>query len=109
MQLTTVKPNESIVFSNNKIVFYMESGELNSHATSNINKISILTNDTGPIEDDMAIAIFFDKIALVVPSEHPSYDGIYDSISENFAIDYEQVIKSMTCTENAEFILFQRK
>lgn len=108
MNIITLKPNESLEYMSNKIVFNKNSEEANAYETSGINKISIITTDAGPFYDDVAIAIFFDKIVFIVPLEHASYDEIYNSISESFKIDYENVIKAMSSTENEEFVIYQR-
>jgi len=73
-----------------------------------LQKISILTNDRGPAFDDVALALFFSEVIIVLPSKHDCYSKMYDDISRNLALNYQSVIDAMSCAENAEFVIWTK-
>jgi hypothetical protein len=109
MEIKTVKYNENLYFFDG--VFTYEKDHLNKiyFDIKNLQKISIITTDEGPFLDDVGLALTFIDTILVLSSEHSCYTKIlFDSFSDVLSINYENVIKASTCTENAEFVLWIR-
>ena len=103
MSIITIKTNESLKLTDNVVIHNNKE----KYHPENLQKISILTRDTSPfIADDVALALFFTNATLVLPSEHFCYQEIYDSLSASLPLDYAKIIKAMSCTENAEFIIW---
>jgi hypothetical protein len=69
----------------------------------------ILTTDQGPIVDDIALAITIEDIVFVIPSENKLYEKfLFDGISKKIIIDFQKVIEASSCSENAEFIIYNK-
>ena len=103
MNVHIVQEKERLAFSNNAIIY----NDVDLLLTW-LQKISIFTTDQGPVFDDVALAFYFNEMILMLPSEHHSYEKIYDAISDSLVLDYENVIKAMSCVENAEFTIWTK-
>ena len=108
MEHITIKPDEKLIFDTNKFLHKISFLKSSKYKASDLIKISILTSDQGPALDDVALALFFGSSIVFVPSEHKSYRNLYVKISKNFKVDYQKVIDAMSCTDNAEFILWSK-
>ena len=76
---------------------------------SAIEKISILTTDKGPAEDDAALSVAVDNHFFVLPSEHYLYEKfLFDGLAVKIPIDFQKIIDAAACTENAEFVLYSK-
>lgn len=100
--------NTDSIKCNKEHISIIINGELIKFALSEINKVSVLTTDKGPFEDDVALAIFFNREVYILKSEHPMYSGfVFDELGKVVSLDYQEIINASTCTENAEFILYK--
>ena len=108
MNVKTIKPNELLILSNKVITLKDENSKESNFNIDFLQKISILTTDQGPFFDDVALALFFEETALILPSEHCCYKNVYAGFSECLSLNYDAVIKAMSCAENAEFIVWTK-
>ena len=74
-----------------------------------ITDIKYINTDEGPFVPDIWLVLFGKENGCLIPVGTEGYDEIYEIVSgyENF--NYDNVIKSMSCTENAEFHLWSKK
>lgn len=106
MSIITIQTQENIAFKNN--IFIFEGQNTNKAFKLNVlRKCSVITTELGPVEDDFALALFFGNEALIVPSEHKAYKALYEALSVLLQLDYKAYINAMSCTENAEFLLWE--
>ena len=75
----------------------------------NINHIMLINTDEGPWLPDVWLAILGDVEGCVIPQGAKGYDEVYQIVSKYKGFDLENVIKSMQCTDNAEFELWSKK
>jgi len=75
----------------------------------NINNIKLINTDEGPWLPDVWLAILDDVEGCIIPQGAKGCDEIYDIVSKYEGFDFENVIKSMQCTDNAEFELWSKK
>ena len=75
---------------------------------ADINQIWIVTTSTGPFMPDVFLALMGEKSGCLIPQGAKGYQEIYDIVSKYKNFDYENVIKSMLCTEDARFILWKK-
>lgn len=108
MALTVINLNENISVFNHFLIHEKNKEDKTVYDVDGLEKISLFTTDQGPIIDDVALALFFGETILVLQSEHGNYQEIYDFIGGLFEFNYENVIKAMCSTENAEFILWKK-
>lgn len=104
-----LEKNDSATCEDTSIKFTIEEKPY-SFDVSEIDKVSIFTTDKGPLIDDVALAVFFDANMFLLPSEHPQYQPfLFDNIYKMLEVNYDEVIKSTTCVDNAEFVIYEKK
>lgn len=75
---------------------------------SNIREIKLINTDSGPWLPDVWLALIGDNDGCLIPQGAKGYDEVYEIVSKYEGFDFENVIKSMSCTENAEFKLWNK-
>ncbi len=75
---------------------------------SNITKIKLINTDTGPWLPDIWLGLQGDEASCLIPHGAKGYDEVYDIVSKYEGFNFENVMQSMTCTENREFILWEK-
>ena len=78
---------------------------------SSINKIVLFTTDSGPIYDDMGLAVDVGNDEVIfIGSEHKCFSPfLYDQTGKALPIDYQQIIEASTCTDNGIFEIYVKK
>ena len=108
MDIFTLKNNDTLEIANDDIKMSI-AGKAFSFAIADIVKIAVLTTDQGPFYDDVALAITLGDRVFVIPSENKLYDKfLFGGISKKLTIDFEKAMEAASCTENAEFVIYQR-
>lgn len=107
MDINNIKAKEKLIIENDKLIYYMKNSNVQEFDMSKLTKISVLTTALGPIYDDVALAMFFNEVVLILTSTHYCYSDLYDDITKRVSINYEEYIKAMSSVENAEFILWE--
>jgi hypothetical protein len=74
-----------------------------------INEIRLINTDEGPFLPDVWLALIGDNSGCLIPDGAQGYDTIYDIVSKYENFNFENVIKSMACTNNDQFLLWTRK
>lgn len=77
---------------------------------SEVEELLIITNDLGPLYDDMCLAVRINaETAIFIMSEHPCYTTfLFDGLGKALDIDYNVMIKASTCIENNVFLIYER-
>jgi hypothetical protein len=74
-----------------------------------IKQIKLINTDEGPWLPDLWLSLVGDNSACLIPHGASGYDEVYDKVSKYAGFKFENVIKSMRCTDNAEFLLWRRE
>lgn len=74
-----------------------------------INEIKFINTDTGPFTPDVWLALIGNNSGCLIPQGTEGYEKVYDIVSKYEGFDYENVIKSMSSTDNEQFLLWTRK
>ena len=75
---------------------------------NNIKKIMLINTDSGPWLPDVWLALIGDHDGCLIPQGAEGYDEVYEVVSKYEGFNFENVIKSMACTTNAEFKLWNK-
>jgi hypothetical protein len=75
----------------------------------NINIIKFINTDQGPFQPDVWLALLGDDDGCLIPQGAKGFDTVYEKVSKYDGFDFENTIKSMTCSENKEFLVWTRK
>tara|TARA_B100000795_G_scaffold62226_1_gene41780 strand:+ start:256 stop:606 length:351 start_codon:yes stop_codon:yes gene_type:complete len=71
-----------------------------------IEEIKLINTDTGPVEPDVWLALLGKDSGCLIPHGSNGYEDIYNTVSQYDKFNFENVIESMTCVENKEFLLW---
>ena len=74
-----------------------------------IKKVSIVTNDKGPFTADVFMVILSDAGGCMVPQGNNNYQELYDKITGFENVNFENIIKAMSSSSNAEFVIWENK
>lgn len=75
---------------------------------SNIIEIKLINTDEGPWLPDIWLALMGTEDGCLIPMGAKGYDEVYDIVSKYEGFNFENVIKSMACTGNEEFLLWTK-
>ena len=86
------------------------TGEIRIVAKNDLSGVAIETNDSGPWGADVWWLLFdcTDQLACAFPQGASGESGVIDYISGLPAFDHGAMIKAMTSTENAFFLVWRR-
>ena len=73
-----------------------------------IEQIKLINTDAGPAAPDIWLALLGEKSGCSIPHGSDGFDKVYDIISKYKNFNFENVTKSMTCTDNQQFILWKK-
>jgi len=71
-------------------------------------QIKLINTDAGPLQPDVFLALFGKDEGCLIPQGAKGYDEVYNIVSKYEGFDFGGVIKSMTCSDNAEFLLWTK-
>jgi hypothetical protein len=104
-----VLDNSDSVRCNSETIVFQVKNNVFEYELEYIEKISILTTDRGPFEDDVAMAIFLPSEIYIIKSELDLYQNLlFEQLGKYFSLDYQSIIESCSSMVNAEFIIFTK-
>jgi len=74
----------------------------------NIIEIKLINTDAGPWAPDVWLALIGEKDGCLIPQGAKGYQEVLDVVSKYEGFNFEKVIESMSCTDNAEFDLWKK-
>jgi hypothetical protein len=74
-----------------------------------LQKVSIVTNDKGPFTADVFMVFFSDTGACTVPQGNSEYNDLYTKVTAFKNVNFENIIKAMSSSGNAEFVIWEGK
>lgn len=75
----------------------------------NIKQIKLINTDQGPWLPDVWLALLGDEDGCLIPQLAKGFNEVYGIVSKYEGFNFENFIKSMSCTDNAEFDLWTKK
>lgn len=74
-----------------------------------INEIRMINTSAGPFAPDVWLALYDNSINCLIPKGAKGFDEVYNIVSKYTDFDFQQVTKSMSSTNDEQFILWVRK
>ncbi len=74
----------------------------------NIVEIKMINTDEGPWLPDVWLALLGNEEGCLIPQGARGYDEVYVIVSKYVGFNFDNVIKSMSTTDNAEFELWKK-
>jgi hypothetical protein len=75
---------------------------------NSIKTIKFINTDEGPFLPDIWLTLMGENEICMIPNGAKGYDTIYNIVSAYEGFHFEKVIESMGCSENAEFLLWEK-
>lgn len=75
---------------------------------SDLHTILLVNTDEGPWLPDVWLTLIGTTGACSIPQGSKGYEEVYAIVSQYEGFNFENVIKSMSCTDNAEFVLWHK-
>lgn len=106
-----IETDNDRLFLENDVIKAIADGVEHTFNISEVEAALILTTDLGPFYDDMGLALRIDsETAVFIMSSHPDYKNfLFDEFGKTVAIDYNEIIKASTCTENKIFVIYKKE
>jgi hypothetical protein len=91
-----------------EIRFRRVSGTRGAVRWDGVNRVVIRTTDEGPFIEDVYYLLESADEVIVVPQPASGCDELLDRLQKLPGFDNEAVIAAMACTDNREFLCWQR-
>lgn len=73
-----------------------------------INQIKLVNTDVGPAGIDIWLNLVGDNTECFIPHGHQGFQEVYDIVSKYNNFNFNNFIESMSCTDNKEFLLWEK-
>jgi hypothetical protein len=97
------------IISQDGVVVKHPKNEAEEILWKEIEQIKLIKNEAGPWSPDIWLALIGEKSACFIPHGSEGFDKVYEIISKYHNFNFENFTKSMTCTVNQEFVLWENK
>lgn len=74
-----------------------------------IHTILFVNTDEGPWLPDVWLTLISDEGKCSIPQGAKGFEDVYDLVSKYEGFNFDNATKSMTCTDNAEFLLWSSR
>ena len=74
-----------------------------------IEVIELINTDDGPFVPDVWLALIGKNSGCLIPQGTKGFETVYDIVSKYENFNFENFIKSMSCTANEEFLLWKKE
>ncbi len=98
---------EKVAVTQEDLTVLYRNGESEAHPFSTFKKVTVITTDQGPLVDDVFWLILCDTI-LMIAQGTPGEDKLLQRLQELPGFSNEQVIKAISCSDNAAFPVWEK-
>jgi hypothetical protein len=74
----------------------------------NIEQIKLFNTDQGPWLPDVWLGLMGKEDGCLIPHGAKGFDAVFDIVSKYEGFNLDNFIESMSCTDNAEFLLWTK-
>ena len=97
-----------IIMTEETITGIRDDGHKEEVTWKELSKIEIHTNDLGPFVEDVYWVLHGNERGCVIPQGAPDSGKLLDKLQKLENFNNEKFINSMSCTENNQFIVWER-
>lgn len=102
------RPTQSFSATTDDLVREVSDGTVERFRWDTLIKITIITTDGGPFEEDVFFLFEFTDGGIVVPHQDELNLGLIKVVEERFGdLRYEEMIGAMCSTDNATFVIWE--
>lgn len=99
----------SVTITTEEIIVNHPNHKIESVLWDDLHTVLIINTDGGPWQPDIWLTLIGHKSRCMIPQGSDGFEKIYDIISKYDGFNFDNFIKSMTCTDNAEFMLWTNR
>lgn len=100
--------NTIVSFDKYQIKVLYPNGNEHNCNFEDINSISFVTTDEGPMLNDLFLVLKEEKSNCIIPSDADGYDEIYERVTQFEGFDFAKTIEAMKLTDNNEFVCWEK-
>lgn len=106
----TIQPEEKYIVTISDEYVRVEHSKYKPEQVSwaELKVVKLINTNAGPLAPDIWLTLMDNNSTCFIPHGSKGFDDVYAVISKYEGFRLENVIKSMACTENAEFLLWER-
>jgi hypothetical protein len=71
-----------------------------------VHTVLLINTDKGPWLPDVWLTLIGNNEKCMIPQGAAGFEEVYDIVAKYDGFNFENAIKSMSCTDNAEFLLW---
>ena len=102
------EPSIRLVIDNTGVTCERAGGIVESVAWDDLQKVTIMTTDDGPLAEDVFFVLYGSDGGCVVPQGAPQSDALLERLQDLSGFDNEAVVRAMGCARNNEFLCWER-
>ena len=108
-EMAPINRVSAVTCDSSLLQFQWERGSTVSVSWDDVQRVLIRTTDGGPFDDDVFFIVeTFDK-SYVIPQQAIGAGQLLESLQRLSGFDNEAVIDSMGCTDNKDFLCWERE
>ena len=81
--------------------------EFGSVKWNDVHTVMLINTDRGPWQPDVWLTLIDNNGKCMMPLGAKGYEDVYETVSKYDGFNFENAGKSISCTDNAEFLLWQ--
>lgn len=97
-----------VTISNTSVKIEHPSRETEIISWNDILEIQLINTDKGPWAPDVWLALIGEDSGCLIPQGAVGFEEVYDIVSKYNNFNFENVSKSMACTDNVKFDLWKK-
>ena len=107
-EVTQPEDNYTVTINDNSVKVEHPKRATEEIDWEDIEEIRLINTDQGPWLPDVWLLLLGKGKGCSLPQGAKGFDDVYDVISKYEGFNFENVIKSMSCTDNAQFELWRK-
>ena len=108
-EMALVNRVSAVTCDSSLLQFHWARGSTASVRWNDVQRVLIRTTDGGPFDDDVFFIVEASGKSYVVPQQAAGAEQLLERLQELPGFDNEAVIESMGCTDNKEFLCWERE
>jgi|SRR5215217_4860875 len=83
--------------------------EFGSVKWKDVHTVMLINTDRGPWQPDVWLTLIDNDSKCMIPQGARGYEEVYEIVSKYDGFNFENVTKSMSCSDNVDFLLWQKE
>ena len=104
-----IMEKEDTVLLKESVLHAFFGGKEYTFDLSSVNVIFLVTNDEGPVCDDLYMKIDAESAEIIIMSEHECFwPFLFEQLGKALELDYQKIIEAQFSVDNKEFEIYRK-